>query len=256
MIHPNLYRQPVVLDSATHRDLKIGTPMNSWQAAAQVHGIIIAAVEFADVCLDYPILFVDTGKDEQGQRHVAPIAAFGLSDKENLFVDGDHWRARYIPAMVRAYPFGITRVEAEKTLIMIDDAWPNWSRTEGTPLFNAQGDPSDELNAVRDQLQKIELEIQRTRFFGDALLDAGLLMDMRFEATLPNGEQITADGFMSVDDKKLMELPEAKVVELHRNGVLSLIHAHQISMRHMQKLVDWKSQRAQAAADTSQAPKT
>ena len=94
MIHPNLYRQPVVLDSATHRDLTIGTPMNSWQAAAQVHGIIIAAVEFADVSLDYPILFVDTGKDEQGQRHVAPIAAFGLSDKENLFVDGEHWRAR------------------------------------------------------------------------------------------------------------------------------------------------------------------
>ena len=97
---------------------------------------------------------------------------------------------------------------------------------------------------MRDQLQKIELEIQRTRFFGDALLQADLLMDMRFEATLPSGEQISADGFMSVDDKKLMELPEAKVVELHRSGVLSLIHAHQISMRHMQKLVDWKAQKS------------
>lgn len=244
MIHPNLYRQPVVLDSVTHRDLKIATPMSHWRAASEVHGIIIAAVEFADVCLDYPILFVDTGKDEQGQRHVAPIAAFGLTDKENLFVDDDAWKARYIPAMVRAYPFGITRVEADKTLIMIDDAWPNWSRTEGTALFNDKGEPSEDLNAVRDQLQKIELEIQRTRFFGDALLQADLLMDMRFEATLPSGEQISADGFMSVDDKKLMELPEAKVVELHRSGVLSLIHAHQISMRHMQKLVDWKAQKS------------
>ena len=158
--------------------------------------------------------------------------------------------------MIRAYPFGITRVETDKTLIMIDDAWPNWSRSEGTPLFNAQGEPSQELNAVRDQLQKIEMEIQRTRFFGDALLEAGLLMDMRFEATLPSGEQITADGFMSVDDKKLMELPDAKVVELHRNGVLSLIHAHQISMRHMQKLVDWKAQLAQAAVGASEGSKT
>jgi hypothetical protein len=89
--------------------------------------------------------------------------------------------------------------------------------------------------------------VQRTRLFGRALVDAGLLMDMRFDATLPDGKTVTVDGFLTVDEKKLGELPDAKVVEFHRNGVLGLIHAHQMSLRHMRQLVEWRVARAATA---------
>jgi hypothetical protein len=70
---------------------------------------------------------------------------------------------------------------------------------------------------------------------------------MRFDATLPDGSTVSVDGFLTVDEKKLAELPDAKVLEFHKNGVLGLIHAHQISLRHMRRLVDWHLVRKQAA---------
>jgi hypothetical protein len=96
---------------------------------------------------------------------------------------------------------------------------------------------------MREQLEKLETEIQRTRLFGSVLVEAELLQPMRFDATLPDGRQLSLDGFLTVDEKKFAELPEAKVVEFHKNGVLGLIHAHQISLRHMRRLVQWHAER-------------
>jgi hypothetical protein len=100
---------------------------------------------------------------------------------------------------------------------------------------------------VRDQLEKIEAEVQRTRLFGEELVKADLLTEMRFDATLPDGNTLTVDGFLAVDEKKFAALSDAKVLELHKNGALGLIHAHQISMRHMRRLVEWRQQREAGA---------
>ena len=96
---------------------------------------------------------------------------------------------------------------------------------------------------MRDQLEKLETEIQRTRLFGSLLVDNELLQSMRFDATLPDGRQVSLDGFLTIDEKRFAELPDAKVVELHRSGAMGLIHAHQISLRHMRRLVEWHAQR-------------
>lgn len=247
MIHPDLYKKAVVLDTQEHRDFKIAKPANPWEPTKAVNSILIAAVEFGDVCSDYPILFIDAGKDEEGKSHMAPIAALGVANGENLFVEGESWRARYIPALIRAYPFGVARAPGDRLLIMIDEAWDGWSRTEGHGLFDEKAQASKELEDVKAQLQKIEAEMQRTRLLGDALMEADLLSPMRFDATLSDGQKITVDGFWVVDEKKLSELPDEKVVEFHRKGVLSLINAHQISMRHMQKLAEWRVARTAAA---------
>lgn len=254
MINANLYRNPVALDNVAHRSLRIGQPMTDWSVAEKTNGMFLASVEFADACLDYPILFVPAGTDPQGKAHVAPIAAFGLSEGENLYIDGATWRARYIPALMRTYPFGIAHTQDDRMLVMIDEAWPGWSRETGTPLFDEQGMPTEDTRGTLEQIQKIELEIQRTRFFGDALLEAGLLTDMRFEATLSDGEKITVDGFLAIDEAKLAALSQDKLVEFHSNGVLALAHAHQISMRHMQKLVDWRLLRMAAARGEAPPP--
>jgi hypothetical protein len=70
------------------------------------------------------------------------------------------------------------------------------------------------------------------------LLELELLRAMRFDATLPDGNKISVDGFLAIDEEKLGALPEATVFDLHRTGVLSLIHAHQISLGLMRALVE------------------
>ena len=73
--------------------------------------------------------------------------------------------------------------------------------------------------------------------------------DMRFDATLPDGRTHTVDGFMTIDDQKVQELPPETVMELHKNGLLSLFHAHWISMGNMRKLVDWYAHRSGSVAN-------
>lgn len=252
MINPNLYKTPVAVDTLKHRSTKLAQPVQDWSVAADVNAMFIATAEFGDACAEYPIVFVDAGKDEQtGKQQIAPIAVFGLIDKQNLYAEKGQWRAHYLPALLRAYPFGIARQDAERVVIVMEESYPGWSQTEGQALFDAEGKPTEFMNGVRDQLERVETEIQRTRLFGTLMVDAGLLQPMRFDATLPDGSTVSVDGFLTVDEKKLAELPDAKVLEFHKNGVLGLIHAHQISLRHMRRLVDWHLVRKQAAAATA-----
>ena len=248
MINPNLYKQPVAVDSNAHRALKLAQPVADWSIAADLNAIFVASVEFGDACCEYPLVFIDAGKDEQtGKPLVAPIAVLGLTDKSNLFVEGGRWRANYMPALLRSYPFGIARQDDTRVLVVIDRAYAGWSTASGQELFDAQGKPAQLLEGMREQLEKVEIEIQRTRLFGNVLVDADLLQPMRFDATLPDGKSLSVDGFMAVDEKKFGALPDDKILEFHRSGVLGLIHAHQISMRHMRRLVDWHLQRLAAA---------
>jgi hypothetical protein len=46
----------------------------------------------------------------------------------------------------------------------------------------------------------------------------------------------------------MRELPDAVVVELHRNGILGLIQLHWVSLGNMRRLLDWHVERSAAAA--------
>ena len=254
MLHPLLFKKPVAVDSQTHRELRVMPGSRDWSVASDLNAMFIASVEFGDACVEYPIVFVEAGTDAQAQRQVAPVAVFGLREKENLYVgEGGRWQARYLPELLQAYPFGVARVDATRVVVVMDETWSGWSRTEGTLLFDEHGQPGGYLASVRAQLEKIETEIQRTRLLGAELLKAELLSPMRFEATLPEGEKVSVDGFLAVDEKRLAALDDAQVLALHRNGALSLIHAHQISMRNMRRLLDWRQARAATAAPVAQA---
>jgi hypothetical protein len=253
MIHPSLYRNPVMLDARAHRDLKVARTTDDWSVALGVNAIALAALEFADAAVDFPIVFVKI-PDEQGETQLVPVAVFGLTAGENLYVQGSTWRARYVPAMLRMYPFGVAGIEDERVLIAIDEEWPGWSRTEGEPVFDAAGQPSARTRELIDEIGKIAGELQRGPALGKLLADAGLLMDTRFEATTPDGEKIKVDGFYSVDTDKLAELDDAKALEFFPNGAMALIHAHQISMRNMSRLVQWRMEQGRGGQGAAAAP--
>jgi len=246
MITNALFRQPVPLNVNTHAEWRMNPQRPAWTAAAALNAVFLASVEFADASSEFPIVFVPVGQGPDGQRQIAPIAVMGTQDKENLYIQGDQWRGRYVPALLQAYPFAMTRVSEQQVVLMTDAAWEGWSQTEGTALFTAPGQASEHLEALRAQLEKLEVEVQRTRLLGELLVRHGLLKDMRFEAVTPKGQKLVIDGFLAVDEEKLAQLPDEAVVELHRNGALGLIHAHQISLRQMRKLIEWRVQASES----------
>lgn len=248
MINQLLHRQPLAVDRDAHRQLRIDVPITDWSVASRLNSLFVAAVEFADACREYPIVFVRAGKDPAGKEQIAPVAVFGMAQEENLFLDGTRWRAAYLPAQLRLYPFCIGRLDEQRFAICFDSAWGGASHDKGQALFDADGKPTELMDNVQKQMEAFEKEVQRTRLVGDKLLELDLLRDMRFDAELPGGQKLSVDGFLTVDEAKLNALPDARLLELQRSGLLGLIHAHFISLGNMRRLAEWRAQRQVAMA--------
>jgi len=248
LINQNLHLQPAAVDSAQHRNLKLKVPITDWTLADKLNAMFVAAVEFGDVCREFPIVFVKAGKEPDGRDAIAPIAVMGLKQNQNLYVSGSVWRAQYMPAILRFYPFCIARIDETRFAVCMDTAFKGLNADEGQPLFDAEGKPAELLQTMQKQLESLEAEIQRTRLVGQRLQELDLLRDMRFDATMPDGSQHTVDGFLTVDEEKVTALPDNVVAELHRNGMLGLVHLHWVSLGNMRRLVDWHVERSAAQA--------
>jgi hypothetical protein len=204
-----------------------------------LNSLFLAVVEFAEACKEYPIVFVRVGEvPADGKQAVAPLAVLGLKTGSNLFVKDNSWTGNYVPAYLRRYPFSMARIdqESDSMAVCYDSEWAGFSQTEGTMLFGADNEPSEFLKNVQSFLESFEQEAERTRLICQQLNELDLFREMRFEATLASGEKLDVDGFLAVDEKKLAELPDDKVLQLHRSGLLSLLEMHRVSMGNMSRL--------------------
>ena len=249
MTYANFYREPLLLDADRHRHLKIAV-LTDYSVASKLHAVYVSSSEFAQAALDFPIVFIKSGAPDQNGRHpVSPVVLLGLSDGENLCVDGSRWDARYIPATVRRYPFLMTRLDGSDTpALLIDSAWSGLSETEGEPLFEADGRAAFALTSALQFLETFDAEARQTQAFCASLVQLDILQEMSAGATLPGGETLSVDGFFTVNEEKLRALPDESVLGLHRSGMLTLLNVHLLSLNNMRHLVDRKLRRLAAPA--------
>lgn len=243
MSNPPMYGDLLPLDRELHKNLKLDTEQSIVGRIADQNSVFLAAVEFADACKEYPIVFVRAGGGNgngagDSKPAVAPLAVLGLRAGSNLFVDGEKWTGNYVPAYVRRYPFMMARLDNNPNNLAVcyDSKWAGFNEATGEALFK-DGEPTEFLLNAKAFLENFEQEAERTRLICNLLVELDLLQDMRFEATLPNGEKFDVEGFLALDEKKYAELPDAKVLELHRNGLIALIEMHRLSMTNMNRLV-------------------
>lgn len=249
MSNPPMYGNLVPLDRNSHKQLKLRTDKPTLDRASSLNSVFLAVAEFADAARDFPVVFVRVGTAPDGQLPpIAPLVVFGLKPGSNLYIQNGQWTGRYMPAYIRRFPFAMARIDnSEDMALCVDQQWEGLSQTEGEALFNDKGEPTELLLNAKNFCEDFEREADRTRQACEVLQGLDLLQDMRFEATLANGEKLDVDGFMTINEQKLAELPDAKVVELHRNGLLELITMHRLSLGHMSRLAAQYQQAAAAA---------
>lgn len=232
------YEKPVLLHRDTHRHRKV-QPSNHFGFARKANSLFIAGVEFGEACKDYPIVFT-----RNAARRVVPVAMLGLRANENLFVDdAGVWKAAYVPAFVRRYPFVLSELPGGQFGVCMDEAYPGLGTQEGEALFDAQGKNTPFLQHALDFLNRYQQEYLRTDAFCQRLADAGLLMEMNAKADLVDGRSFTVNGLMIVDEQKLLTLPDAVALSLFRSGELHWISMHLVSLSNMQRLVDRLAER-------------
>jgi hypothetical protein len=243
MIHPELHSNPVALDRQQHRLMRFKREGDDNARFTALNSMFVVVGEFGEACKEYPLVWIEAGQDAQGVRQVAPIAVFGLVKGQNLCLDGGAWRTAYMPVALRMYPFALARSGEAQYALCHDANSTRLSVTEGEALFDQQGNPSAFLLDVQRQLEQVELEVERTRQMGLELLRLDLLREMRFEATLPDGGSVSVEGFLTIDETRFAELPDAEVIQLHKSGALGLLHAHRLSLSNMRRLAQWHAQR-------------
>lgn len=237
MSNPPMYGELAALDREAHKNLKLDPSLPVVQRLAGQNSIFIAAVEFADACKEYPIVFVRAGGNPDNKPAIAPLAVLGLKAGSNLFIEGDKWTGNYVPAYLRRYPFAMARVDESNDLaVCFDTQWAGFNDTTGEALFK-DGQPSQFLLNAKEFLENFERESERTRLICNLLQEMELLREMRFQAELPSGEKLDVEGFLALDEEKYNALPDDKILQLHRNGIVSLIEMHRVSLSNMNRLV-------------------
>jgi hypothetical protein len=194
-----------------------------------VNAVPVMAVEFPHAAAEYAVVFAGDDKE------VMPAAILGVREQENLYLTAEGgWRARYIPAFVRRYPFVFSSQDAGKTFTLcIDESFGGLNKEgRGERLFDDAGKPSAYVDNVLKFLQQYQIEFQRTQAFCRKLRELNLLEPMRAQLTLGSGERMALTGFMAVDRGRLKTLGAERLAELAKSDELELVYTHLQSLRN------------------------
>jgi hypothetical protein len=228
-----IYQSAVAVSGARHADWSVEVGAD-YGFSRKVNSVPLMAVEFPHAAAEYAIVFGGTSDA------FIPTVILGMGE-ENLYLTAQGgWRAKYIPAFVRRYPFVFSSSQDGKTFTLcIDEAFPGLNREgRGQPLFGEDNKPSAYVSNVLKFLEQYQLEFRRTQAFCNKLKDLGLLEPMRAQANLPSGERLALTGFMAVSRDKLKALPGEKLSELAKSDELELLYLHLQSMRNFAAMAE------------------
>ncbi len=228
----------VLLNNVDHADLRVITRCGS-EFGDLVNQALVLPTEFDAVQREYPILF---RKDANGEYQA--VALLGLDRDENLYIDGDRWTARYVPASLQRGPFSIgVGGSAAGPMIHIDLSHPRVSREEGEPLFLPAGGNAPYLQRMARVLGVIYDGLEVSRPFFAALDQLNLIEPVALEIGLNDREAYDLPGVYTISHERLAALGGADLERLNASGVLRAAYAVLSSLGNVERLVDAKNRR-------------
>ena len=229
-----IYESAVPISAARHRGVSV-LANDSYAFSADVNAVPLMAIEFPRASAEYAIVFAADGDA------VMPVVVLGIRNAQNLYLSPDaSWKADYIPAFIRRYPFVFSAsADGQSLTLCIDESHPGVNRDgQGQALFNAEGKPAPYVDKVLDFLKEYQLHFERTRQFCQRIKELGLLEPMQANVTTPQGEKISLGGFLVVSRDKLRALDGEQLQALARNDELELLYLHLSSMRNFNEVKD------------------
>ena len=137
----------------------VNITMTQAKAVSNYTNSILANMEATDEGYDEALLLDTSGFVSEGAG-------------ENLFVNEQGaWDASYIPAIIRRYPFALTKsADADRFLVCIDEASDLISETEGSAMFDEQGQSTQVIENVKRYLSELQQMDMMTQEFTEFLV--------------------------------------------------------------------------------------
>jgi hypothetical protein len=235
----------IPLNKAEHATQTWRRPANYAFAATEALAPIVSA-EAGIAAVNMPLAFTKSG------NLVQLVAVMAPKPGKNNFVSKDgQWLGLYVPAVFRAFPFRLGRIEGRNDFAVCIAKEGGYLGTGGEPLYDASGELAPKTKEAVDFLHNFEKSRQHTLFAGGALEEAGVLSPWPIKLREKDGREATSDGLLRVDEKALAQISDEAFLKLRKVGALAIAYAQLLSMSRLGLL----GRLAQLAAAQPASPK-
>lgn len=227
----------IPLDKNQHSALKV-VPKINFDLVGKTHLAAATIREYAQLSGSMPIVFIEDPKT----KNIHSVAMLGLEAGQNLYYAEERWQGPHIPLNIQRYPFDI-RPDGDKLGVFIDEN-SDLISDEGQPLFTEAGEPSEFLKNRQQFLGELaNSEVQNQRFIKQ-LVDNNLLEEISIRITYASGQVRNVTGILAVNEKKLVELDDDKVLAMHKAGFLGACYSTMLSLGQLNRLVELSNKSA------------
>ena len=233
------YENVVPVSSERHKNLSIERV--DFEFAANVNSVPLTAVEVPLAAREYTIVFAG------GDEAVTPVVVLGIEGTKNQYLDEDKaWKADYIPAFVRRYPFVFSQSEDGKQFTLcIDESWSGCNTEgRGQRLFTDDGEQTEYLKNMLKFLGDYQNQFIRTQAYCKKVKELELLEPMQAQITLPGGEKRSLRGFLGATRNKIKELDAEKLAELVKSDELELTYLQMASLNNFGSVINRSTPKA------------
>ncbi len=226
-----MLKNPQPVSKETHRYKRL-LPIPSYAYAQKMAIVPLVGVECVQAIHNFPIVFAP-----YGESYVL-MGLLSLQPEQNLFVSANgQWLGSYVPAILRQYPFAVgLPAEGGEPILCADADSGLISETDGQPLFEVDGNPSEVMRKVIEFVGELERNRAATIRTVNVLVKHKLIIPWDITVQLPKGTH-KVNGIFRVDEAALNALCDADFLELRQAGALPIIYAHLLSLNCIDVLV-------------------
>lgn len=230
----------VPLNAKVHANVKV-RPGADLSIIKDQHAVPIVAHELSRAVGSFPCVFL---KNEEAGRFQL-VALMGLDVGENLYVEDGKWTTTHYPLLPASYPFKLIPDpdNAQQLLLGIDEDSDFVGVDDGELLFNEDGSETEMHIKRRDLTAQLFEQTRTTAQLIDKITELDLLEGRNLTYEL-NGKKASIDGFYTVSEEKLNALSDEVILDLFKQGYLSVIYASMMSMQQVGVLVKRKMDKA------------
>ena len=222
-----LFRKPLLV---TSQNSTLFLPkITDYKFAQSVTFLPISASEVIEAQKCYPIFFL------REQNDVIPFVAMGVQEDKNIFIDaqGKVKDDCYVPAIMRAYPFSITKIEDKFSLVMDEQSLHDYPGDK--KLFTKSGNLTKEAKKVLDIVEAVYADLYETKQALGVLSEKNLLKSVDITINTPKKEYIL-EGILIVDEEKVKNLDDTTIADFYKRGILDIIVLHIASLSNIARL--------------------
>lgn len=166
------------------------------------------------------------------------VAICGIAPGENLFLKPNgEWFFQKVPLLIQTYPFKLiaSSNDPEKQILTIADA-PKFlvDKSEGVPIFNENGELTDQMKLLVNALQLLTNSFDKTRKAVEAIKELDLLEPWEIEFKKEKTVKLT--GISRVNPEKFEKLSDEDFLKLRKLEAFSLVYCHFLSVPYLANL--------------------